>query len=206
VANNCPATLNYKATCQIAVSFSPPATGNEFTATLDVKLSTGDVNVVLNGGTNPSDFILSTPAASQPRFGSTWTINIAPLSTSIGFNEPITFTATGLDPAYGIPVFTPSSVTPKSATVMTQVTLSASPQAQLRRDSSLAIPVLACGLVCLLPFRKRLKSYRNQLALTLVILALAALSLTGCSAAPLNFTVTATSGSISHTLTLTLQI
>jgi hypothetical protein len=205
VANNCPTTLNHNATCQIAVSFSPPATGNEFTGTLDVKLSSGDVDVALAGGTSPSDFILSTPTALQSNPNATWTINIAPLSTSIGFNEPITFTVTGLDPSYGTPVFTPSTVTPKSATVMTKLTFVQSPQAQLLRNSRSAIPVLACCLVCILPFRKRLKSYRSQLAVTLVVLALAMFTLTGCEASPVNFTVTATSGSISHDLSLTLQ-
>ncbi len=205
VANNCPTSLSQKATCQITVSFSPPANGNEFTGMLDVKLSTGDVTVALAGGTSPSDFILTTPAASQSNPNATWTLNIAPLSTSIGFNEPITFTVTDLDPSYGTPVFTPSTVTPNAATVTTKLTLGQSPHAQLRRDSHSAIPVLACCLVLLLPFRKRLKSYRSQLAVMLVVLALGAFSLTGCESSPVTFTVTATSGAISHNLTLTLQ-
>lgn len=204
VANNCPASLSQKATCQITVSFSPPANGNEFTGTLDVKLSTGDVDVTLAGGTSPSDFILSTPAALQSNPNATWTLNISPLSTTIGFNEPITFTVTGLDPSYGTPVFTPSTVTPNAAQVTTKLSLG-QPHALLQRDARTAIPVLACCMAFLLSFRKRLKSYRNQLALMLVVLALAAFTLTGCDNSPVNFTVTATSGAISHTLTLTLQ-
>jgi hypothetical protein len=205
VANNCPSSLNHNATCQVAVSFSPPVTGNEFTGTLDVKLSTGDVDVALVGGTSPSDFILSTPAALQSHQGATWTINIAPLSTSIGFNEPITFTVTGLDPSYGTPVFTPSTVTPKAATVTTKLTLSSSPVAFLKRDSRSAIPVLASCIALLLPFRKRLKAYRSRLAVMLVVLALAAFTFTGCESPQVTFTVTATSGAITHNLTLTLQ-
>ena len=203
--NNCPASLNKGDSCQIAVTFTPAATGNEFSATLDVKLSTGDVNVALNGGTNPSDFILSTTAPTQYNPNATWTLNIAPLSASIGFNEPITFTVTGLDASYGTPVFTPSTVTPNAATVTTKLTLNQSPTAQLRRGSRSAIPVLACCMAFLLSFRKRLKSYRSRIAAMTIVFALAVFTLTGCAKSPFNFTVTATSGSISHDITLTLQ-
>jgi Abnormal spindle-like microcephaly-assoc'd, ASPM-SPD-2-Hydin/Beta-propeller repeat len=203
--NNCPATLNKNDACKISVTFTPGATGNEFTATLNVGLSTGLTTVTLTGGTSPSDFILSTTTPSQSNPSATWTLNIAPLTASIGFNEPITFTVTGLDPSYGTPVFTPSTVTPKGATVTTKLTLDQSPTAQLRRDSRSAIPVLACCMAFLLSFRKRLKSYRSRVVAMIVVLALAVFALSGCAKSPVNFTVTATSGSISHDLTLTLQ-
>jgi uncharacterized lipoprotein YajG len=57
----------------------------------------------------------------------------------------------------------------------------------------------------LLSFRKRLKSYRSRIAAMTIVFALAVFTLTGCAKSPVNFTVTATSGSISHDLTLTLQ-
>jgi hypothetical protein len=204
-ANNCPATLNKNDTCKITVSFTPGATGNEFTATLDVKLMTGDVNVVLNGGTNPSDFVLSTPAALQYNPNPTWTVNIAPLTASIGFNEPITFTVTGLDASYGTPVFTPSTVTPRGATVTTKLTLNTSNNTALLRGKRATLPVLACCMAFLFSFRKRLKSYRSRIAAMMVVLALAVFTLSGCAKPPVSFTVTATSGSISHDVTLTLQ-
>jgi len=204
-ANNCPAALNKNDTCQISVSFTPAATGNEFTATLDVKLNTGDVNVVLNGGTNPSDFVLSTPAALQYNPNASWTLNIAPLTASIGFNEPITFKVTGLDASYGTPVFTPSTVTPNGATVTTKLTLNTSNNTALLRGTRSTLPVLACCMAFLLSFRKRLKTYRSRIAAMMIVLALAVFSLSGCAKNPVTFTVTATSGSISHDLTLTLQ-
>jgi hypothetical protein len=204
-ANNCPATLNKNDSCNISVSFTPGATGNEFTATLDVKLSTGDVNVVLNGGTNPSDFVLSTTAPTQSNPNATWTLNIAPLTASIGFNEPITFKVTGLDSSYGTPVFTPSTVTPKGATVTTKLTLNTSNNTALLRGTRSTLPVLACCMAFLLSFRKRLKTYRSRIAAMMIVLALAVFSLSGCAKNPVTFTVTATSGSISHDLTLTLQ-
>jgi hypothetical protein len=203
--NNCPANLSKNDSCQIAVTFTPGATGNEFTATLNVQLSTGDATIALAGGTSPSDFILSTPAATQSNPNATWTLSLAPLTASIGFNQPITFTVTGLDASYGTPVFTPSTVTPNAATVTTKLTLNTSPTAQLRRDPRSAIPVLACCMAFLLSSRKRLKSYRNRVAAMLVVLAVALFTLSGCAKSPVNFTVTATSGSISHDVTLTLQ-
>jgi hypothetical protein len=205
--NNCPASLNQNDKCQVSVTFSPGATGNEFTATMDVKLSTGDVNVALAGGTSPSDFILSTSQATQSNPNAAWTLNIAPLSASIGFDNPITFTVTGLDASYGTPVFTPSTVTPKGAAVTTKLTLNTSTTAELRRGSRSAIPVLACCMAFLFSFRRRLKTYRSQVAAVMIVIGLVVFALTGCGEKkdPVNFTVTATSGSISHNVTLTLQ-
>lgn len=190
--NNCPASLNKNDSCQISVTFTPGATGNEFTASLNVQLSTGAVSVALAGGTSPSDFILTTPVALQSNPNATWTLNIAPLTASIGFNEPITFTVSGLDASYGTPVFTPSTVTPKGATVTTKLTLSQSPTAELRRDPRSAIPVLACCMAFLLSFRKRLKTYRSRVAAMMVVLTLAVFTLSGCAKKPVSFTVTAT--------------
>lgn len=205
--NNCPASLNKNDSCQIAVTFTPAATGNEFTATMAVALSTGEVDIALAGGTSASDFILTTSAATQSNPNATWTLNIAPLSASIGFNDPITFKVTGLDASYGTPVFTPSTVTPKGATVTTKLTLIQSPTAELWRGSQSAIPVLACCMAFFLS-RKRLNTYRSRVAaMMMIVLAVAMFTLAGCAKKypPVSFTVTATSGSISHDLTLTLQ-
>ena len=209
--NNCPPTLNKNGTCQIAITFTPGATGNEFTATLDVKLSTGDVNVALAGGTSPSDFILSTPAATQPNPNAAWVINIAPLSTQVGFNEPIKFTVSGLDPSYGTPVFTPSTVTPGSKSVSTTITLSDASAAELKqtfRGPKAAWPILACCMAFFFSFRKRLKAYRSRLIMMMALMLLTTFAATGCgnpTPPPVTFTVTATSGAISHSITLTLQ-
>jgi Abnormal spindle-like microcephaly-assoc'd, ASPM-SPD-2-Hydin/Beta-propeller repeat len=208
--NNCPASLNKNDTCQISVHFTPPASGNEFTANLDVGLNTGDANVALNGGTSPSDFVLSSPTPPQNAGNPLWVINVAPLTTSIGFNGPITFKVSGLDASYGTPVFTPSTVTPKGGTVSTTLTLTPAPSSAFNQkpgSARTALPVLACCLAFVFGFRRRLKNYRARIAAMIIVLALTALTLTGCgnSKPPVNFTITATSGSISHTLNLTLQ-
>jgi Abnormal spindle-like microcephaly-assoc'd, ASPM-SPD-2-Hydin/Beta-propeller repeat len=212
--NNCPASLNKNDTCQISVYFTPSASGNEFTANLDVGLDTGDVNVVLDGGTSPSDFVLSSPATTQGGTNPTWSINIAPLTASIGFNEPITFKVSGLDSSYGTPVFTPSTVTPKGGTVSTTMTLTTAPSAAFNQKpggkqsgTKTALPILACCMAFFFSFRRKLKNYRTWIASIIVVLALTVFALAGCgkSKPPVNFTVTATSGSISHSLTLTLQ-
>ena len=208
--NNCPASLNKNDTCQIAVYFTPPASGNEFTASLDVGLNTGDVNVTLNGGTSPSDFVLSSATPPQNTGNPKWVIDVSPLTASIGFNQPIAFKVTGLDSSYGTPVFTPSTVTPKGGTVTTTLTLTPAPSAAFNQEpggAQTALPVLACCMAFFLSFRRRLKNYRTWIASIIVVLALTALTLTGCGSSkpPVNFTVTATSGSISHTLNLTLQ-
>ena len=141
-------------------------------------------------------------------------IDVSPLTASIGFNEPITFKVGGLDSSYGTPVFTPSTVTPKGGTVTTTLTLTPAASAAFNQKpggenggAKTALPVLACRMAFFFSFRKKLKNYRSRIAAVIVVLALTALALTGCgnSKPPVNFIVTATSGSISHNLTLTLQ-
>ncbi|WP_263357053.1 choice-of-anchor D domain-containing protein [Acidicapsa ligni] len=208
--NNCPANLNKNGNCQISVYFKPLATGNEFSANLQIVLNTGTENVTLSGGTNPSDFVLSSASPSQGGSNPTWAIDVAPLTASIGFHQPITFKVTGLDPSYGTPVFTPSTVTPNGGTVSTTMTLSQPTPAALNRkpfSGTTTLPVLACCMAFFLGFRKKLKNYRVRIAAILIVVALATSALLGCSSSKpaVVFTVTATSGNISHNLTLTLQ-
>ena len=89
----------------------------------------------------------------------------------------------------------------------TKLTLIQSPTAELWRGSQSAIPVLACCMAFFLS-RKRLNTYRSRVAaMMMIVLAVAMFTLVGCAKQypPVSFTVTATSGSISHDLTLTLQ-
>jgi hypothetical protein len=210
--NNCPASLNKGTTCQISVYFIPGATGSEFTANMDVSLGTGDTTVTLSGGTSPSDFVLSSPTPPQGTTNAKWEIDVAPLTAAIGFNQPITFTVSGLDPSYGTPVFTPSTVTPKNGTVTTTLTLTQASPAALNHKPArgpggirTALPALAFCMAFLLGFRRKLKNYRTRIAAIIVVMGLTAFALTGCAQPAVNFTVTATSGSISHQITLTIQ-
>ncbi|ADW69199.1 choice-of-anchor D domain-containing protein [Granulicella tundricola] len=209
--SNCPSAIAKNASCQISVTFGPDASTNEFTASLDVKLSTGDVSVTLNGGTSPMDFVVTSPTGTQNGNSSpSWLINIAPLTASIGFNQPITFTVSSLDPSYGTPTFTPSTVTPNGSSVSTTLTLTNPQQVMMKRppfNSRQGWPVLACFALCL-PFAWKLKPIRNRKILLFLLCSLAGgLVLNGCGDDPpaIVFTVNATSGSISHTVNLTLQ-
>jgi hypothetical protein len=107
-----------------------------------------------------------------------WAINIAPLTASIGFNEPITFTISGLDASYGTPVFTPWTVTPKGGQVTTTLTLTltltpAPPSALNQKPGGLrtALPVLACCMGFLFGFRRKLKNDRIRIASILIVMA-----------------------------------
>ena len=208
--NNCPANLSQNTSCQISVTFSPSGTAIEFTGNLDIAFGEGlnDSNVTLTGGTSPQDFVLSTPAAEQNQSNAKWVINVAPLSAQIGFDKPITFTVSGLDPSFGTPVFTPATVTPGSKTVTTTLTLSQTSAAGLQPaflGPKIALPVLAFSLAFWFSFRKRLKSYRSRLVMTIVFMLLTSFAITGCVQPPVSFAVTATSGNISHTIPLSLQ-
>ncbi|SNS42632.1 Abnormal spindle-like microcephaly-assoc'd, ASPM-SPD-2-Hydin [Granulicella rosea] len=206
--NNCPASIAKGVTCQISVTFKPDASATQFTANLNLGLSAYSLPVSLSGSTNPTDFVLSSTSGTQGPSNPSWVINVAPL-TAAGFNQPITFTATGLDPSFGTPVFNPPSVTPNGGSTATTVTL-APPVAGMKRpplNPRQSWPILACFALCL-PLARKLKSVRGRkILLVLICIAAGGIVLPGCGVnlPPVNFTVTATSGTITHTITLTYQ-
>jgi hypothetical protein len=207
-SNSCPKSFNKGDTCTISVVFAPGATGTAFTANLDVKLSTGDINVTLAGNTTSSDFTVTSPTTSaQSNPDASWTIDIAPLLASVAWNQPVTLTANGLEP-YGKATFTPATVTPGNATAISTLTLApltASMQ-RPRFGPSQNWPVLACFGLCL-PFLWKFKSIRSRKPLIVLLCLVVGGSLSGCGdrKPAVTFTVTATSGSVTHMITLTYQ-
>jgi hypothetical protein len=204
--NNCPASIAKGVTCQIYVTFKPDSSTTQFSANLNLTLSAFSTSVSLSGTTSLTDFVLSSTSGTQGPNSPSWVINVAPL-TSAGFNQPITFTATGLDPSYGTPVFTPSSVTPNGGTTSTTMTLTPKVAGMKRppMNHRQNWPILACFAMCL-PFARRLKSIRGRkFLLAVIFIAAGGIILPGCGVeqTPISFTVTATSGSITHTITLT---
>jgi hypothetical protein len=169
---------------------------------------------------NIQDFTLAfagtgNSAVSVPPGGqAVYTFTIAPVN---GATLPATVTLTADPVPWGMTaVFSPATVNARSGA--TNVTLTVS----LPTNSANAVPLgplgkgaapVALGLM-LLPFLGRLRKARKQLMrLTILVVAGAALAVgvTGCSgvtfkAQALSFTVTAASGSLSHSVTPQLTV
>lgn len=210
--NNCPTTLNKGDQCTVSLTFTPGTTGQDFTATLNVPFSTNTTQIALTGYTTAQDFTVTSSSGTQSGSAASWTIAVGPRLTGVAWTQPVTFTVSGLDPSYGTPVFTPATVTPGDATVTTVMTLKAATTtaaAESRRPHlglRTGWPILACFVV-FLPFGRRLKYARAaKILLIIACVALAGLVLPGCGVSNVvTFTVTATSGSVSHTVDLQYQ-
>lgn len=140
-------------------------------------------------------------------------------STTGTFAAPITFTASGL-PTGATATFSPTTLSAPGTVVMT-VTVPAT-QASVSRPSGLGKAAMPLALgVLLLPFARKWRrtGRRLQTLLVLVIVGLGSLGaligMAGCGSSngffgqtPQNYiiTVTATSGSLSHSTTVTLTV
>ncbi len=160
----------------------------------------------------PADFALALGAqaltVNSGQSAST-TLTITPQNS---FASTVSFTCSGL-PAGASCAFLPSSVTPSGAPGSSTLTISTSAIASSRPGSRLPIPAAALALVLLCKRHKRL------LRLSIFVLTAAAFTaLTACSSYTLSnpvqpiqpvtstVTVTAQSGTLIHSATLTLTI
>ncbi len=217
----CPSfTLNPGATCAISVNFSPTAVG-AVSGTLSVGTSAGikAATVSGNGVTSLPDFTITTTKAALTVIrgsAATLIIDLAPSSSS-PFTAPVTFTATGL-PAGATATFAPSTLIPGTGS-STTMTVSVPALASHNRlispfapgGRTTAFGISAAALAGLFGFRRRLNP---RLLLCLCALSLIG-AITGCGSGAgfttipttnSNFTVTATSGSITHTISVTLTV
>jgi len=160
------------------------------------------------------DFTLALSGSITVGPVTTYTLVITPVGAST-LGQTLTMSVTGT-PLGVTPVFTPATVPASSGT--TQVTLQMESPAQLARQQPRrpfgggALPV-ALGLV-LLPFaglmRKRASGWSRMAVLALIGVALA-VGVSGCGTVVLtsqtsNVTITATSGSLSHSVTTGLTV
>jgi len=218
--NNCPASLAKGVQCTINVVFAPGATGQDFTATMAVNFTSAAASfpppVTLTGYTSNTDFTITSDSPEmniQQGANSTYVLKIAPLDSKVGFFSPITFAVDGLPNNAASYTFSPSTVTPGTATVTVNLNFgsgSGSPTAILhpfsRKHKGIGdkgLPVFAVGFFALLIGRKRLRLYPRLWSLIFfAVFAAGALSVVGC-VNDNSFVVTATSGSISHSIQLT---
>jgi sugar lactone lactonase YvrE len=212
----CGSTLAAGASCTIAVTFTPSATGS-FSALLSVadNASGSPQTSSLTGtGTVPADFtITATPAAQAVSRGGVATYSVSVSSTNGSFTNAVALTAAGLPG--GTITFSPASVTPGSSAAQSTMTIQTTTQ-QAAGKSGLpqwpfAAPVFGALLLLLPGKRWRSRRFFMNLGCIIALLGIAASSI-GCGggfalpAKTYTITVTATSGSDTHSTTVTLTV
>ena len=162
--------------------------------------------------TAPPDFsIAASPKSLTVTAGQSGTVAITVTSLN-GFNTAVTFSCSGL-PSGTSCNFSPASVTPQFAPVSSTLTITTSGTtvAAGQTSSLMFLAAVVAPLLCSLGWKKR----RSLQLIVLLAMSGVGLSLLcGCASVTLNgsqsitaiVTVTATSGSLQHTASLTLMV
>jgi hypothetical protein len=217
-----PCSQSQPTSCVFSVQFDPTVAGAA-TGTFTVVDDAGTQTVTLSGTGVPtvsSDFTLTTVSGTalttKPASSVSLILELQSVSASNPFTLPVTFSISGL-PAGASATFSPATVTPGASGGSTTLkifvpanTAQTRPKSPFSRgggETGLAISAAAL----ILGFSRFRRQLSHRLLLFLCALAFAA-GLVGCGSqvsttvATSSIVVTATNGSISHTLDVTLKV
>jgi hypothetical protein len=221
--NNCGATLAGGASCAVSVIFAPTATGSS-TGSFSVSDSAGSPEAVSLSGTG-ADFTLTASTSSstiQPGASATYTLTASTVGES--FPSAVHLSCSGL-PAQATCSFSPASVTPGATKATTTLTISttssiaentpAVPDRQ-KPMNQIWMQLQGLGVVGMVLANRSKRSKRMAIFILLILVVLGMIFMTGCAGgtgiAPTNapqsytITVTGTSGSLQHSVPLTLTV
>ena len=217
--SSCPASLPGGANCTANISFKPSTPSVE-TATLTMTSSTGNTTqtVALSGtGLSPDFSITASPSSMTITSGQVAAYNFS-VTAPAGFAGNVNLSCSGL-PAFATCSLNPVSLTITGGTTSTSVlSVATASQASLQHDPSIQFAVAFFGalMVLVLPGRRRKLLARIACSLLFAAVGLLLVSATGCSgggsappaseAGTYTVTVTAVSGTLTHTSTVTLII
>jgi hypothetical protein len=222
--NNCPSTVAAGSSCSVNVVFTPSATGAR-PGSLTVVNSAGVTESVTLAGTG-SDFSLTAASNTDSvKPGLTATYTIAASEVGGSFPNAVSLTCSGL-PAGAICSFSPALLTPgaKSATSTLTITTAQTsaenyPAAPTRQRPLNLLWMQGVGAVGMVLANATKRSRKALVFVIVALLLLGMMFMTGCAGGtgigaaqqpsnPTSYTVTATgtSGSLQHTLPLTLTI
>jgi hypothetical protein len=226
-SNTCGTSLAAGASCSIAVNFTPSDPVQQ-SASLTVVDSVGTQTSSLGGvgvaPPPPPDFALTaTPAAQTSYLGAsvTYQLAVAPLVTTNPFNSAVTLSVSGL-PSGATASFAPGSVTPGAASAGSVMTVTIPALRGQNRgvpaDGRPAAPPIVFATLLLAFGLARNKRVRKQFSSAQMLFLLALIgglcaTIAGCGgtgfAVPQStstITVTGTSGTLTHSATVTLTL
>ena len=226
--NNCSIPLQPSTNCVISVTYKPLAAGNSIGALTLTDNGSGSPQVVLLTGTgfvqNPDFTVSAAPPSATVSAGQSavYKLTISPLA---GFSQPVSLSCSGL------PRGATCSVSPNPVTVATPVTVTVTVDTALRTFATpmftkFDLPVnlhnfarpLWLSFVLLLTLTMLARLRRLPVAALLSLAVMLLLLSAGCGSGSIagvpagtpagtsQFTVIATSGSLTHTTVITLQV
>lgn len=217
--SSCPASLAGGANCAASITFKPSTSSVE-TATLTLTSSADNTTqtVALSGtGLSPDFSITASPTSMTITSGQVATYDFS-VTAPTGFAGNVNLSCSGL-PAFATCSFSPASLAITGATTSTSVlSIATASQASLQHGTSIQFAVAFFGalMVLVLPGRRRRLVARIACTLLFAAAGLLLVSASGCSggsSAPppsevgtYTVTVTAVSGSQTHTTTVALII